>query len=74
MIEEFWELACEFRSVYLVLVSVTGTLWLLSAASYPLLDPGSASRVIVQVNLALLSVIVTLAGYFYWRCRGVVPE
>lgn len=73
MFERFWRLACQFTPVFLVVLATVTTLFVLSAAAYPFLEPGSSSQAISQINLIVLGALAALSGFMYWRCRGYRP-
>lgn len=67
--ERFTELLCsQVRALYAIL-AVCVFMFVLSLVSLPFLEPGTASYVLLQVDLALLVVFTTGISLAVYRCH-----
>lgn len=68
-LERFLEILCsQVSALYMVFV-VCVVLLVLSVISFLYLEPGSASYVLVQIDLALLVVFMAVIAWTLSRCR-----
>jgi hypothetical protein len=67
--ERFLELLCAHtRALYMISV-VCLVLFVISAISFPFLDPGTPSYVLLQIDLALLVAFLAVLAAVVYRCR-----
>lgn len=60
---------CLFRERAVQMISFGFPLLVLSLIAFPFLEPGSANRIVLVIDLVLLSTLILLAGALILVCR-----
>lgn len=68
--DTFLEGLCMFKMLIWILFSISMVMFLLSLISYTVVEPGTATYSIVNMNLIALSVILVLSGIVLYLCRN----
>lgn len=68
--DSFLEALCLFRPLIFILFVISFVMFLLSLISLAVVDAGSESYVIVQLNLIGLSVMILVSGTVLYLCRN----
>lgn len=71
--KRFLELLCSNVSALFMLVIVCIILFVLSAISFFYVEPGTASYVLLQIDLALIVGFLALLGALIYRCSQFRP-
>lgn len=66
--EAFWSIVCDYREFVWLGLTTLLFLFVLSVVGLVLSPPGSGSRAISYVNVALVLVTGALLGSMYWIC------
>jgi hypothetical protein len=72
--DEFWAVVCDFETVILAALGIDAFLLLLGLVSVFGVERGSASFVILVVDLVLLVPLFFVTLFLYWRCRTFTAE
>ena len=67
--ERLWEMLCAVSQYVFILFILSAILLILSLISLFLTEPGTGSRVILYVDLALLGPFTACMFYILYRCR-----
>jgi hypothetical protein len=70
----FWNKICDYQDYLKLAVGVSGFLVGMLLLALPGIRRGSASYVILVVDLVLLVPLVVVTGYLVYRCRHREPD
>lgn len=70
----FWDRICDYQDYLKLALGMSGFLLGLLALALPGIERGSASYVILVVDLVLLAPLAVVTGYLLYRCRHRQPD
>jgi hypothetical protein len=67
--DRWWNLVCSSQPIIVAFVAMNAVFLVLSAVSAPFVDEGSGSSFILRINVVLVLILLSISGFFLYRCR-----
>lgn len=72
--ERFWDIICEREALLKVALAFSVFILVALLLAAPGISQGSASYVIMIVDIALLAPVLVVVLFLLWRCRNREPD